>query len=142
MDAQHRSLRIRARDHTAAAALDEKTNDIGPHEALGKGAGLDLPDALVGQPVVGHAAQHHVDEGVDPERSEQDQQLADSHEHAGCLIVHAEDAKYEADALPCHGHDHHPAEGLAVPDGLGEVCDEEAGEEHGEDDGGGVGGAV
>lgn len=61
--------------HQTARRLDEKDNDIEPDKPSRQRRGADTPYTLIWQPEVDDAADDHVDEGVDPERGEEDKHL-------------------------------------------------------------------
>lgn len=93
-------LVVSARQHHAARRLDEKDDDIEPDEPPRQRRGSNTPYALIRQPEVDDAADDHVDEGVDPERREENEHLRDDGPARGARIARAHDAEGEAESFP------------------------------------------
>lgn len=91
---------VSARQHHAARRLDEKDDDIEPDKPPRQRRGSNAPYALLWQPEVDDAADDHVDEGIDPERREQNEHLRDDGPARGARVASAHDAEGEAESFP------------------------------------------
>ena len=104
--------------------------------------GPDAVDPTVVEEEVHHAAEQHVNEGVDPQGCEEDEQSLHGGPANVLLGRDGDGAEDVAAAFPESAHDQDPAEGFPVHDGLDGVRDAGEAEEAGEGDGGAEGGAV
>jgi hypothetical protein len=143
-DAAHVDVEARAlggngvcgRGHGAASALDEEGGDVTQDEDERDALGFEVEDFVIGQEEVYHAAKDHVDEGVDPEWSEEDEQLLRGGVGGGELVLDAKGAEDVTGRLPGATHDEDPGKGFLVEDRLQDVRESCEAVEADEKDGG------
>jgi len=80
--------------------LGEEGDDIEPYKDLGNLDSFDAPYLLLRKKEVDHASQNHVDEGVDPYRSDQDEDLGDGLKSSALLVFGSCDAYGETGKFP------------------------------------------
>ena len=122
--------------------MDEEGADVAEDEYECDALCLEAEDLVVREEEVDHAAEDHVDEGVDPERGKEDEKLLRGGVGGVELVLDAEGAEDVASRLPGAAHDEDPGEGFLMQDGLEDVREGCEAEEADEEDCGAVGGAV
>ena len=113
------------------------SQDVQEHKQQCQPPRLDPEHLLLGQEEPDHAAEHHVDERVDPERGQQDEKLRRHINREGLLMLDADAPEDEADRLPEASPYDHPTERFSVPNSLPDMQDGGNKEQDAEDDGGG-----
>ena len=112
--------------------MDEEGANVAEDENERYALGLEAEDLVVGDEEVDHTAEDHVDEGVNPQRSEEDEEDLCGEEGFAELVLDAECAEDVAGCLPCATHDENPGKRLLVQDRLhdvGEGCEAEKADE-------------
>ena len=120
-----------------AEELDEEGEDVEQDKVDAETPGLDLGQAGVRGEVEDHAAEDHVDVGVDPERSDEEEDEVDHVGSVGGGVFDRDHAEEVSTGLPEGGHGDDPAIAFSMDYALGDVSDERDGEEDREDVGGG-----
>ena len=131
-----RGRHVVARSGRGAAGLDQKGEDVEQDEVEAKAPGFDFEESGGRMVVVDHAAEDHVDEGVGPERGDEDE---DEPGRVGGVRGRGSDggdAEGVGEGLPKCGHADYPAVGFAVEDGLSNVGQGDEAEENGVEVGG------
>ena len=101
--------------------MDKEGADVAEHEDERNPFCLEAEDLVVAKEKVDHAAEDHVDEGINPKRSEEDEKYLGSGIGGIELVFDAEGAEYVATCLPNSTHDENPSEGFLVEHGLEDV---------------------
>ena len=125
------------RGRGGAEELNEEGEDVEQDEVDAETPGLDLGQTGVRGEVEDHAAEDHVDVGVDPERGHEEEDEVDHVGSVGGGVFDRDHAEEVGAGLPEGGHGDDPAIAFSMDDALGDVTDEGDGEENGEDIGGG-----
>ena len=126
----------------AAGGLDEEGAHVTEDEDERDALRFEAEDAVIDEKEMGHAAEDHVDEGVDPQGGEEDEELLRGCGGAVQLLLDADGAEYVPCCLPRTAHYEDPGKGFPVQDGLQGVGEGREAEEADEEDCGAVGGAV
>lgn len=116
--------------------MDEKGGDVAQDEDERDALGFEAEHFVIVQEEMYHAAEGHVDERVDPEWSEEDEQLLRRGVRGGELVLDAEGAEDIAGSFPGAAHDEDPREGFLVEDRLQDVREGSETVEADEEDGG------
>ena len=120
--------------------MHNKGRNVERDEHARDAAGADLEHAvsIFWHEEVDHPAQNHVDVGVDPERSEEDQEKLDREQGAGVLVFDGKGAGEVAAGFPEATHDEDHGEWFAVHEGLDNVAQGGESKKDDEGDGGAV----